>query len=136
MFMIKRIAYIGIAVKNLEQARKKFTEDLDSSIIRIGSSEIDHVKNTYLTVGEDVFELIEPNSPESPVAKFLERRGEGVQYIGLEVTDLDETMKELRGKGFRFVSEGPVEYPNGSRWAFIHPKEMFGVLFALIENPV
>ena len=134
--MIKRIAYIGIAVKNLEQARKKFTENLDSSIIRIGTSEIDHVKNTYLTVGEDVFELIEPNSPESPVAKFLERRGEGVQYIGLEVTDLDETMKELRGRGFRFVSEEPVEYPNGSRWAFIHPKEMFGVLFALIENPV
>ncbi len=134
--MIKRIAHIGIAVKNLEQARKKFTENLGSSIIRIGTSEIDHVKNTYLTVGEDVFELIEPNSPESPVAKFLETRGEGVQYIGLEVTDLDETMKELRGRGFRFVSEEPVEYPNGSRWAFIHPKEMFGVLFALIENPV
>ena len=136
MFMIKRIAYIGVAVKNLEQARKKFTENLGSSIIRIGSSEIDHVKNTYLTVGEDVFELIEPNSPESPVAKFLERRGEGVQYIGLEVTDLDESMKELRGKGVRFVSEEPVVYPNGSRWAFIYPKEMFGVLFALIENPV
>jgi lactoylglutathione lyase/methylmalonyl-CoA/ethylmalonyl-CoA epimerase len=136
MFMIKRVAYVGIAVKNLEQARKKFTENLGSSIIRIGSSEIDHVKNTYLTVGEDVFELIEPYSPESPVAKFLERRGEGVQYIGLEVTDLDETVRELRGRGFRFGSEEPVEYPNGSRWAFIHPKEMFGVLFALIENPV
>ena len=134
--MIKRIAYIGIAVKNLEQARKKFTENLGSNIIRIGSSEIDHVNNTYLTVGEDVFELIEPNSPESPVAKFLERRGEGVQYIGLEVTDLDEAVEELRGRGLRFVSERPVEYPDGSRWAFIHPREMFGVLFALIENPV
>jgi methylmalonyl-CoA epimerase len=134
--MIKRIAYIGVAVKNLEQAKKGFTEHLDSKVIRVGSSEIDHVKNTYLTVGEDVFELIEPTSPESPVARFLERRGEGVQYIGLEVTDLDDTMKELRGKGVRFVSEKPVEYPNGSRWAFIHPKEMFGVLFALIENPV
>ncbi len=134
--MIKRIAYIGVAVKNLEQAKKKFTEHLDSKVIRVGSSEIDHVKNTYLTVGEDVFELIEPTSPESPVARFLERRGEGVQYIGLEVTDLDEAVKELRGKGVRFVSEEPVGYPNGSRWAFIHPKEMFGVLFALIENPV
>jgi len=134
--MIKRIAYIGVAVKNIEQARKKFTEHLSSKIIRIGTSEIDHVNNTYLTVGEDVFELIEPTSPESPVARFMERRGEGVQYIGLEVTDLDETMKELRGRGLRFVSDKPVEYPNGSRWAFIHPKEMFGVLFALIENPV
>ncbi len=133
--MIKKIAYIGVAVKNIEQARKKFMEILGSEIIRVGDSDIDHVKNTYLTVGDDVFELIEPNSPESPVAKFLEKRGEGVQYIGLEVTDLDEIVQELRGKGLRFTSEKPVEYPNGSRWAFIHPKEMFGVLFALIENP-
>ncbi len=68
------------------------------------------------------------------MAKFLEKRGEGVQYIGLEVTDLDEMVRELRGKGIRFTSANPVEYPNGSRWAFIHPKEMFGVLFALIEK--
>ena len=133
--MIKKIAYVGIAVKNIEKARQKFTETLASEIIRIGDSEIDHVKNTYLTIGDDVFELIEPYSQESPVAKFLEKRGEGVQYIGLEVTDLDMMVKELRGKGLRFTSKEPVEYPNGSRWAFIHPKEMFGVLFALIENP-
>ncbi len=133
--MIKKIAYVGIAVKNIEQARKKFTDNLGSQIIRKGTSEIDQVKNTYLTVGDDVFELIEPYSHESPVAKFLEKRGEGVQYIGLEVTELDEMVDELMSRGFRFTSEKPVEYPNGSRWAFIHPKEMFGVLFALIENP-
>ncbi len=133
--MIKKIAYVGVAVKNIEQAREKFTEILGSEIIRVGESDIDHVKNTYLTVGDDVFELIEPNSTESPVAKFLEKRGEGVQYIGLEVTDLDGMVQEYREKGVRFTSEKPVEYPNGSRWAFIHPKEMFGVLFALIENP-
>jgi lactoylglutathione lyase/methylmalonyl-CoA/ethylmalonyl-CoA epimerase len=134
--MIKRVAYIGVAVKDIEQARKKFTEHLGSKVIRVGASEVDHVKNTYLTLGEDILELMEPYSPESPVARFIERSGEGIQYIGLEVTDLDETVKKLRGKGFRFTSERPVEYPNGSRWAFIHPKEMFGVLFALIENPV
>jgi methylmalonyl-CoA epimerase len=133
--VINGIAYIGVAVKNIEEARKKFKEHLGSEIIRVGVSEIDHVKNTYLTVGEDVFELIEPYSHKSPVAKFLERRGEGVQYIGLEVTELDEMVKELIEKGVRFTSTKPVEYPNGSRWAFIHPKEMFGVLFALIENP-
>ena len=133
--MIKKIAYVGIAVKNIEQARKKFTDNLGSKIIRKGTSEIDQVKNTYLTVGDDVFELIEPYSDESPVARFLEKRGEGVQYIGLEVTELDEMVAEYRSKGFRFTSDKPVEYPDGSRWAFIHPKEMFGVLFALIENP-
>jgi len=134
--MIKGVAYIGVAVRDIEQARKKFTDNLGSEVIRVGASEIDHVKNTYLTVGEDVIELMEPTSPDSPIARFMERRGEGVQYIGLEVTNLDDTMEELKGKGFRFAIERPVEYPNGSRWAFIHPKEMFGVLFALIENPV
>ena len=133
--MIKNIAYVGIAVKNIEKARKKFTDNLGSQIIRKGTSEIDQVKNTYLTVGDDVFELIEPYSDESPVAKFLEKRGEGVQYIGLEVTELDKMVAEYRLKGFRFTSEKPVEYPDGSRWAFIHPKDMFGVLFALIESP-
>lgn len=134
--MIKRVAYIGVAVKDLEQAREKFAVCLDSKVIRVGASDIDHVKNTYLTVGEDVFELMEPTSPESPVAKFMDRRGEGVQYIGLEVTDLDGVVEDLRGRGVRFTSEKPVEYPNGSRWAFIHPKGMYGILFALIENPV
>jgi len=134
--MIKGIAYVGIAVKNIEQARVDFTQKLGSKIIRVGASEVDKVKNTYLTLGEDVFELMEPYSLESPVARFMERRGEGVQYIGLEVTDLDETVAEMREKGVRFTSEKPVDYPNGSRWAFIHPKEMHRVLFALIENPV
>lgn len=134
--MIKKIAYVGIAVKNIEQARQNFTQKLGSEIIRVGTSEIDKVKNTYLTLGEDIFELMEPYQPESPVARFMEKRGEGVQYIGLEVTALDDTVAELREKGVKFTSEKPVEYPNGSRWAFIHPKEMHGVLFALIENPV
>ena len=134
--MIKGIAYVGIAVKNIEKAREDFTQKLGSEIIRVGASEFDKVKNTYLALGKDKFELMEPYSPESPVARFMAKRGVGVQYIGLEVTDLDETVAELRSRGVRFTSEEPVEYPNGSRWAFIHPKEMHGVLFALIENPV
>jgi methylmalonyl-CoA epimerase len=78
---------------------------------------------------------MEPFAPESPVAKFIKRRGEGVQYIGLEVSDIDTILEELKEKGVRLTSEKPIEYPNGSRWIFIHPKAMHGVLFALIENP-
>lgn len=134
--MIKGVAYVGIAVKDIEQARENFTGKLGSEIIRVGASEFDKVKNTYIALGGGVFELMEPYSPDSPVARFIEKRDEGVQYVGLEVTDLDEAVAELKGKGVRFTSEEPVEYPNGSRWAFIHPGEMHGVLFALIENPV
>jgi len=134
--MIKKIAYIGIAVKDIELAKKSFIGLLDGEIIREGTSNIDHVKNCYLSLGEDIFELMEPYAPDSPVAGFIQSRGEGVQYIGLEVTDLDDMVDELRMKGVRFTTEKPLEYPNGSRWAFIHPKAMHGVLLALIENPV
>jgi methylmalonyl-CoA epimerase len=78
---------------------------------------------------------MQPYAPESPVARFIERRGEGVQYIGLEVSNIDEALEELKRKGVRLTSEEPVEYPNGSRWIFVHPKAMHGVLLALIENP-
>jgi len=134
--MIKKIAYIGIAVKDIELAKESFIGLLDGEIIREGTSNIDHDKNCYLTLGEDIFELMEPYAPNSPVAGFIKNRGEGIQYIGLEVTDLDAMVEELRMKGVRFTTEKPVEYPNGSRWAFIHPKAMHGVLLALIEKPV
>jgi methylmalonyl-CoA epimerase len=134
--MIKGIAYVGIAVKDIQQARERFKEKLGSEIIRVGESEIDKVKNTYLRLGDDIFELMEPYDPESPVAKFIEKRGEGIQYIGLEVEDLNGTVSSLRDAGIRFTSDEPIKYPDGSRWAFIHPKEMYGVMFALIENPI
>ena len=134
--MIKKIAYIGIAVKDIELAKESFMGLLDGEVIREVTSDIDHVKNCYFTLGEDTFELMEPYAPSSPVAGFIEKRGEGIQYIGLEVTDLDDMVEELKMKGVRLTTEKPVEYPNGSRWAFIHPKAMHGVLLALIEKPV
>jgi len=133
--MIEQIAYIGIAVRDVNEAKKTFIQTLNSEVIREGASEIDHVKNAFITIGRDRIELMEPYAPESPVARFIERRGEGVQYIGLEVSDIDSILEELKRKGVRLASEEPVEYPNRSRWVFIHPKAMHGVLFALIENP-
>lgn len=133
--MIKKIAYIGIAVGDLEEAKETFSQTLNSEVIREGESGIDRVKNAFVTIGEDLIELMQPYAPESPVARFLERRGEGVQYIGLEVSNVDDALEELRAKGVRLTTEEPVVYPNGSRWIFIHPKAMHGVLFALIESP-
>jgi methylmalonyl-CoA epimerase len=133
--MIVKIAYIGIAVRDIDDAKKTFTQTLNSEVVREGASEIDKVKNTFITVGRDQIELMQPYAPESPVAKFLEKRGEGVQYIGLEVSNIDDALEELQGKGVRLTSEEPIEYPNGSKWIFIHPKALHGVLIALIENP-
>ena len=133
--MIKKIAYIGIAVEDIDRAKETFTRTLNSEVIREGASRIDQVKNAFIAIGEDRIELMQPYSPESPVARFIERKGEGIQYIGLEVSNIDEALDELKKKGVRLTSEEPVEYPNGSRWIFVHPKAMHGVLLALIENP-
>ncbi len=133
--MIVKIAYIGIAVRDIDEAKETFTRTLNSEVVREGSSEIDKVKNAFIATGRDQVELMQPYSPESPVARFIERRGEGVQYIGLEVMNIDEALEELKGKGVRLTSDEPVEYPNGSKWIFIHPKAMHGVLIALIESP-
>lgn len=133
--MIKRIAFIGIAVRDIEEGKRTFTQALNSRVEVEGASDVDKVKNAFLTIGEDMIELMEPFAPESPVARFLDRRGEGVQYIGLEVSDIDEALEELKGKGVKITTEEPVVYPNGSRWIFIHPKAMHGVLLALIERP-
>jgi len=133
--LIKKIAYIGIAVEDIDRAKETFTRTLNSEVIREGASRIDQVKNAFIAIGEDRIELMQPYSPESPVARFIERKGEGIQYIGLEVSNIDEALDELKKKGVRLTSEEPVEYPNGSRWIFVHPKAMHGVLLALIENP-
>jgi methylmalonyl-CoA epimerase len=133
--LIKKIAYIGIAVEDIDRAKETFTRTLNSEVIRDGASKIDQVKNTFIAIGENQIELMQPYAPESPVARFIERKGEGIQYIGLEVSNIDEAIDELKRKGVRLTSEVPVEYPNGSRWIFVHPKAMHGVLLALIENP-
>jgi methylmalonyl-CoA/ethylmalonyl-CoA epimerase len=133
--LIKKIAYIGIAVEDMDRAKETFTRTLNSEVVREGASRIDRVKNAFIAIGEDQIELMQPYAPESPVARFIERRGEGVQYIGLEVSNIDKALDELKRKGVRLTSEEPVEYPNGSRWIFVHPKAMHGVLLALIENP-
>ncbi len=133
--MIKKIAYIGIAVEDIDRAKETFIRTLNSEVVREGASQIDRVKNAFIAIGEDQIELMQPYTPESPVARFIERRGEGVQYIGLEVSNIDKALDELKKKGVRLTSEEPVEYPNGSRWIFVHPKAMHGVLLALIENP-
>lgn len=93
------------------------------------------MKNAFIAIGEDKIELMQPYAPESSVARFIERRGEGVQYIGLEVSYLEEALDELKRKGMRLKSEEPVVYPNGSRLFFMHPMAMYGILLALIENP-
>ena|SRR3990167_2196052 len=127
--MFKKILHIGIAVENLEEAIKRY-EALGLKCE--GREEVpgERVRVAFFPVGESRIELLEPTSPDSAIAKFIEKRGLGIHHLCLEASDLTKRMEELRKKGFHFVGE-PIKGAHGVTAAFLHPKSMGGVLLEL-----
>ena len=124
--------HIGIAVRSIEEA----------SVYRALGLEIDHVetvetqgvKTAFLSVGDSNLELLEPTSDDSPVAKFIGKRGEGIHHICLRVENIEEHLERLKGEGFRLINEAPVPGAHGCRVAFLHPAAGHGVLIELSEK--
>ncbi len=133
--MIKKIDHIAIVVRSVEEALQAYQEALGLKPIDIKEMPEDAVKVAFLPVGESEIELVEPITDDSGVAKFLEKRGEGMHHICLEVDDLEATLQELRAKGVRLIDEKPRQGAHG-RIAFLHPKSAHGVLIELIERRV
>ncbi len=132
---IKRIAHLGIAVKDLDPPKKLYCDHLN---LEAGGEEVvaaQKVKVSFIRVGETNLELLLPTAEDSPVAKFLETKGEGFHHLALEVEDIDSAVEELKAAGVRLIDEKPREGAHGSRVAFIHPKSTFGVLLELVEYP-
>jgi len=92
------------------------------------------VKTAFISVGDANLELLEPLSPESPVAKFIEKRGEGIHHICFRVTDIESHLARLRSRGYRLINEAPVPGAHGCRVAFLHPAAGNGVLIELSEK--
>ena len=130
--MITAIDRVGIAVKNLDSALEIYVKKLGFKIERIYINEIEGVKTAVIRSGNCIIELIQPVSEDSPVAKFIEKRGEGVNYISLRVENLENAIKELRARGFRIIRETPTSI-EGRKYTFLHPKDTFGVLFEITE---
>lgn len=124
--------HIGIAVKSLDAA--KIYEALGLSVDHVETVETQGVKTAFLAVGDAHFELLEPLSPQSPVGRFIEKRGEGIHHICLRVNDLDAHLKRLKRQGFRLIDEAPVPGAHGCRVAFLHPAAGNGVLIELSEK--
>lgn len=124
--------HIGIAVQSLASAR--IYEELGLTVDHVETVENQGVKTAFLAVGDANLELLEPLSPESPIARFIARRGEGIHHICFRVTDLDEHLRRLEAKGFRLVNPQPVPGAHGCRVAFLHPSAGNGVLIELSEQ--
>ncbi|MCG2768175.1 MAG: methylmalonyl-CoA epimerase [Chloroflexota bacterium] len=132
--MIIKLDHIAMAVKDLESALKPYTEALGLTVSKMEEIQGQQVRIAYLPIGDTEIELVEPTTDDSGVAKFLEKRGEGLHHICLEVDDLKATLTRLKAQGVRLIDEEPHDGGKGKRIAFVHPRSMNGVLIELTEG--
>jgi len=127
-----KLDHIGIAVKSLAAA--KIYDALGLKIDRVENVETQGVRTAFIEVGDANLELLEPLSPDSPVAKFIDKRGEGIHHICFRVKNLESHLERLKRQGFRLIHESPVPGAHGCRVAFLHPSAGNGVLIELSEK--
>ncbi|MFX0200796.1 MAG: methylmalonyl-CoA epimerase [Candidatus Hodarchaeota archaeon] len=132
--MIKKIAHIGIAVKDVEEVVKLYSEALGLQCEDISRVEDQRVKIAFLPVGETQIELLEGTTPDSPIAKHIESRGEGIHHIALEVDNIEAALIRAKEQGVTLIDEEPRIGAHRTKIAFIHPKSTRGVLFEFMET--
>jgi len=131
--MIRKIDHVGIAVKNLDEAIKLW-EKLGLKVAEIEEVPEQKVRVAVFKVGESRIELLEGTSEDSPISKFIAKRGEGIHHIALGVENIEEHLERLKGEGFRLIDEKPRTGAGGAKIAFVHPKSVNGVLLELCER--
>ena len=128
------IDHLGVAVKSLAAART-FYENLGLSVVGEETVEGEQVRLAMVPVGESRIELLEATSPESAIARFIAKRGEGLHHIALRVNDLASTVERLKKSGTRLISEDIKVGAGGHLYVFVHPSSTGGVLLELCEDP-
>lgn len=131
---MNKIEHIGIAVRNLEEAILIYTELLGTECYKTEAVESEGVKTAFFQVGDSKIELLEASNEASPIAKFIEKKGEGIHHIAFDVTDIKQSMEELASKGFQLLTEQPKNGADNKLVAFIHPKSSNGVLVELCQE--
>lgn len=131
---LNKIEHIGIAVKSIEESLKYYEGILGLKCYAVEEVTEQKVKTAFLKIGETKLELLEATSDDSPIAKFIEKRGEGVQHIAFAVNGIENALSELKEKGIRLIDEIPRKGAEGLDIAFLHPKSTGGVLTELCEK--
>ncbi|HHT63760.1 MAG: methylmalonyl-CoA epimerase [Bacillota bacterium] len=132
--MTIKVDHIGIAVKSIDEA-KIFWEDALG--VKLTGEEVipeQKVKVGFFPMGESEVELLESTDPDGPVAKFIEKKGEGIQHIAFRVENIEETLENLKAKGVKLIDEKPRYGAGGAKIAFIHPKATFGTLVEICQR--
>jgi methylmalonyl-CoA/ethylmalonyl-CoA epimerase len=131
--MVEKINHIGIAVKSLDEA-VKFYEVLGIKPYHFEEVESQKVKTAFIKVGDTNIELLEATSDESPIAKFIEKKGEGIHHICYEVDDVKAVLKQMKSDGLRLIDDEPKPGAHNMIVAFIHPKSTNGVLTEIAQH--
>jgi methylmalonyl-CoA/ethylmalonyl-CoA epimerase len=131
--MIIGLDHLGVAVRSLEDRLRLWADSLSLEVGGIETIDSEGVKVAFLRLGKTRIELLEPLSPESAVARFLDKRGEGIHHIALRVADIEATLARLRKDGVKIVGSAPRAGAGGHRVAFLHPGSTGGVLVELVE---
>jgi methylmalonyl-CoA/ethylmalonyl-CoA epimerase len=131
--MIK-IEHIGIAVKNIAHSEDMYEKLLGSKSYKREYVESEMVNTLFFKIGENKIELLEATSAGSPIAKFLEKRGEGIHHIAFDVQDIDAEMARLKDEGFILINDTPKRGADNKLVCFVHPKSMNGVLIELCQE--
>ncbi len=132
--MLKHIEHIGIAVKNLSSANELYEKLLGVAHYKIEEVASENVVTAFFKTGEAKVELLEATSPESAIAKFIEKRGEGIHHIAFEVEDIRAEMQRLENEGFTLLNKEPKRGADNKLVCFIHPKSANGVLVELCQE--
>ena len=133
--MLDRIYHLGYAVEDLAAAASFYEESFGASPEEPEVVDDQGIIATMLRVGDASIELLQPPRPDSPVGRFLARRGEGFHHVAFEVEDLGGTLEKLKRNGVELIDEEPKRGAGGTKVAFVHPKGAFGVLTELVELP-
>lgn len=130
-----KINHLGIATKGIEEALKFWDDALGLENVHTEVVEDQKVRVAMLPIGESRVELLEPTSEDSPISKFLEKRGGGIHHIAVEVEDIIASLARLKEKGMRLIDESPRIGAEGCLVAFVHPAASGGVLLELVQTP-
>jgi len=132
--MMKKIEHIGIAVKNLEDSNKLFANLFGKKHYKTEEVKSEGVKTSFFKVGPNKIELLEATNPDSPIAKFIKKKGEGIHHIAFAVTDILAESKRLEKEGFILLNKEPKKGADNKLVIFLHPKSTNGVLIELCQD--
>ena len=129
-----KIEHIGIAVKNIDNSNEIFEKLFGEAHYKIEDVESEGVRTSFFKVGDNKIELLEGTNENSPITKFIEKRGEGIHHIAFEVEDINKEIKRLKKEGFKVLGDNPKDGADNKQIVFLHPKSTNGVLIELCQE--